>query len=125
MKKRKMVVLGVVLAVVLSVISNMLVHYNTIGRVASFLLYMFFSLMLMMDVYYVCTDQCQEYHLLSAMQYMSIIATMIFAQLTFFGKDKELLKYDIPLFVISLIMTAVFLRLTITHPITHEDYGRK
>lgn len=121
MKKRKklMVVLGVVLAVTLSAISNLLVNYNTIGRVASFLLYMFFSLMLMMDIYYVCIDKCQEYHLLSAMQNMSIIATIIFAQLTFFGKEKELLKYDIPLFVISLIMTIIYLRLTTTHPITH------
>lgn len=118
--KKVMVVIGLAIAIILTAAEYRLI--NNIGvLLVSAILYVSFSLMLMMDIHYVCTDQCRYYHSLEIGQDISIIALVMFGGLTFSGKNPQHLWFYIPMFIIAFLSTISFLRLTINHPNTFID----
>lgn len=119
-KKMIMTAIGLVIAVILAMVEYRLIN-NAVVLMISIFLYVCFSIMLTMDIYYVCTNQCRRYHSLEICQDISIIALVMFGGLTFFCKNSQHLWFYIPIFIIALLSTISFLRLTINHPHTFID----
>lgn len=118
--KMVMVAIGMIFAIVLTVLEYKLISNMWVLAVSA-ILYVSFSIMLMMDIYYVYTNQCRHYHSLEIGQDISIMTLVMFGGLTFFCKHTQYLWWYITLFIVALLSTISFLRFTINHPNTFID----